>query len=108
MGVSDPSSFSSTATKHLMRGKRRRSSTHEGVSVSGSKGGVWAAMTGIGAGIGVAEAEVDGGQYPSEAGAVWTYLTTDQPFGGWTERVLAGLRRSTIESGPASAQGLER
>ena len=41
----------------------------------------------------VAEAEAGGGQNPSEPGAVWTYLTTDQPFGGWTEKVLAGLRR---------------
>jgi hypothetical protein len=56
----------------------------------------------------VAEAEVGGGQNHSERGAVWTYLTTDQPFGGWTERVLAGLRRSALESGPASPQGLER
>ena len=41
----------------------------------------------------VAEAEQGGGRNPAERGAVWTYLTTDQPFGGWTERVLAGLRR---------------
>ena len=30
---------------------------------------------------------------PSERGATWTYLTTDQPFGTWTERVFRGLRR---------------
>jgi len=30
---------------------------------------------------------------PSERGAVWTYLTTDQPFGSWTERVTRGLLR---------------
>lgn len=41
----------------------------------------------------LSEAEDGGGQDPGERGAVWTYLTTDQPFGGWTERVLAGLRR---------------
>jgi hypothetical protein len=41
------------------------------------------------------EAEAGGGQNPSERGAVWTYLTTDQPFGGWTARVLAGLRRKS-------------
>ena len=29
---------------------------------------------------------------PRERGAVWTYLTTDQPFGTWTERVRRGLR----------------
>jgi hypothetical protein len=33
--------------------------------------------------------QAGGGENPSERGAVWTYLTTDQPFGGWTERVLA-------------------
>ncbi len=41
----------------------------------------------------LAEAEAGGGENPGERGAVWTYLTTDQPFGGWAERVLAGLRR---------------
>jgi preprotein translocase subunit SecA len=40
----------------------------------------------------VAEAEASGVD-GTERGAVWTYLTTDQPFGTWTERVLAGLRR---------------
>ena len=25
--------------------------------------------------------------------AVWTYLTTDHPFGTWTRRVLEGIRR---------------
>ena len=30
---------------------------------------------------------------PTERGATWTYLTTDQPFGSWTERVFRGLRR---------------
>jgi preprotein translocase subunit SecA len=28
-----------------------------------------------------------------DRGAVWTYLTTDQPFGTWTERLLKGLKR---------------
>ncbi|MGO9230659.1 MAG: accessory Sec system translocase SecA2 [Bryobacteraceae bacterium] len=41
----------------------------------------------------IAAAEASGAEGPSERGAVWTYLTTDQPFGTWTERVLAGLRR---------------
>ena len=35
----------------------------------------------------------DGRVDPSERGATWTYLTTDQPFGTWTERVFRGLRR---------------
>ena len=30
---------------------------------------------------------------PNERGATWTYLTTDQPFGTWTERVFRGIRR---------------
>jgi preprotein translocase subunit SecA len=41
----------------------------------------------------IAEAEAGGGPDPRERGAVWTYLTTDQPFGTWTERVLKGLKR---------------
>ncbi|MBZ5611429.1 MAG: accessory Sec system translocase SecA2 [Acidobacteriia bacterium] len=28
---------------------------------------------------------------PTERGATWTYLTTDQPFGSWSERVMRGL-----------------
>ena len=32
---------------------------------------------------------------PNERGATWTYLTTDQPFGTWTERVFRGLRRKS-------------
>lgn len=28
-----------------------------------------------------------------ERGATWTYLTTDQPFGTWTERILKGIAR---------------
>ncbi len=34
---------------------------------------------------------------PTERGATWTYLTTDQPFGTWTERVMRGLRRRVRE-----------
>jgi preprotein translocase subunit SecA len=30
---------------------------------------------------------------PSQRGATWTYLTTDQPFGSLTERVLRGMVR---------------
>ena len=40
----------------------------------------------------MADAET-GSQKPAERGAVWTYLTTDQPFGGWTKRILQGLKR---------------
>ena len=39
------------------------------------------------------EAVRGGNVDPSERGATWTYLTTDQPFGTWTERVFRGLRR---------------
>lgn len=34
-----------------------------------------------------------GGLDPSQRGATWTYLTTDRPFGNYTERVLQGLAR---------------
>lgn len=34
-----------------------------------------------------------GGFDPSRRGATWTYLTTDQPFGSWMERVARGLVR---------------
>ena len=30
---------------------------------------------------------------PSQRGATWTYLTTDQPFGSWSERVMRGWVR---------------
>jgi preprotein translocase subunit SecA len=30
---------------------------------------------------------------PSQRGATWTYLTTDRPFGNYSERVLRGLTR---------------
>jgi preprotein translocase subunit SecA len=30
---------------------------------------------------------------PAQRGATWTYLTTDRPFGDFTERVLRGLTR---------------
>ena len=31
-----------------------------------------------------------------DRGAVWTYLTTDQPFGAWTERLLKGIRKKLL------------
>jgi preprotein translocase subunit SecA len=40
----------------------------------------------------VAEAEA-GGVDPSDRGATWTYLTTDQPFGTATERIMRGIAR---------------
>ena len=39
----------------------------------------------------LSQAEVDGGLSSVDRGAVWTYLTTDQPFGVWTERFLKGI-----------------
>jgi preprotein translocase subunit SecA len=41
----------------------------------------------------LAEAEAGGADGLADRGAVWTYLTTDQPFGSWTARFLKGLRR---------------
>ena len=40
----------------------------------------------------VAEA-AEGGVDPSDRGATWTYLTTDQPFGTATERIMRGIAR---------------
>jgi preprotein translocase subunit SecA len=40
----------------------------------------------------LADAETSG-MDPSERGATWTYLTTDQPFGTATERIMRGLMR---------------
>ena len=40
----------------------------------------------------LAEAEA-GAIDPSERGATWTYLTTDQPFGTATERIMRGVMR---------------
>lgn len=39
------------------------------------------------------EAAETAGADPTERGATWTYLTTDQPFGTGTERILRGLLR---------------
>jgi preprotein translocase subunit SecA len=35
----------------------------------------------------------DKGVQPAQRGATWTYLTTDRPFGDYTERVMRGLTR---------------
>jgi preprotein translocase subunit SecA len=37
------------------------------------------------------------GWSPTQRGATWTYLTTDRPFGDYTERVLKGLTRKLRE-----------
>jgi len=47
----------------------------------------------------LAKAEADGSVSLGDRGAVWTYLTTDQPFGAWTERVLKGIRRKLLGNG---------
>jgi preprotein translocase subunit SecA len=39
------------------------------------------------------EAAQTSGLDPTQRGATWTYLTTDQPFGTGTERILRGLLR---------------
>jgi preprotein translocase subunit SecA len=44
----------------------------------------------------LAEAEAGGCADPGDRGAVWTYLTTDQPFGAWTERLLKGIRKKLL------------
>ncbi len=44
----------------------------------------------------LAEAEAGGDANVGGRGAVWTYLTTDQPFGAWTERLLKGIRKKLL------------
>jgi len=41
----------------------------------------------------VADARAGVGTDLSERGAVWTYVTTDQPFGTLSERIMKGLFR---------------
>ena len=63
--------------------RRRPDGTHEPIS--------WeTAFTEIAARLERAETE---GFDPSQRGATWTYLTTDQPFGSWSERITKGLLR---------------
>ena len=42
------------------------------------------------------EAAETSGADPAERGATWTYLTTDQPFGTGTERILRGVVRKYL------------
>jgi preprotein translocase subunit SecA len=37
------------------------------------------------------------GMDPAQRGATWTYLTTDQPFGSATERIMRGLMRKVMK-----------
>lgn len=39
------------------------------------------------------EQAVRAGAGPRQRGATWTYLTTDEPFGHLTERIMQGLKR---------------
>jgi len=39
------------------------------------------------------EQAVLAGVGPRQRGATWTYLTTDEPFGNLTERIMKGLKR---------------
>jgi hypothetical protein len=34
-----------------------------------------------------------GGSSPRQRGATWTYLTTDEPFGPMTQRIMRSLAR---------------
>jgi len=47
----------------------------------------------------LAQTEAEGNVNLGDRGAVWTYLTTDQPFGAWTERVLKGIRKRLLGEG---------
>ena len=42
----------------------------------------------------IADAKAGIGPDPNERGAVWTYVTTDQPFGTMSERIIKGLTRA--------------
>jgi preprotein translocase subunit SecA len=44
----------------------------------------------------LAEAEAHG-VYPTQRGATWTYLTTDQPFGSVSDRLLRGVMKKVAE-----------
>jgi preprotein translocase subunit SecA len=37
---------------------------------------------------------------PTQRGATWTYLTTDQPFGSWSERIIRGIMRKVLGRRP--------
>jgi hypothetical protein len=41
----------------------------------------------------VSEAKAGIGPDPNERGAVWTYVTTDMPFGTMSERIIKGFAR---------------
>jgi preprotein translocase subunit SecA len=47
----------------------------------------------------LANAELNGIVELGDRGAVWTYLTTDQPFGTWSERLLKGIRKKILGQG---------
>jgi len=49
----------------------------------------------------LAAAEASGVAELGERGAVWTYLTTDQPFGSSTERLLKGIRTRLLSQRPS-------
>lgn len=49
----------------------------------------------------LADAEAGGIVSLGDRGAVWTYLTTDQPFGSWTERLLKGIRERLLGQQPS-------
>jgi preprotein translocase subunit SecA len=50
----------------------------------------------------LADAEASGVAELRDRGAVWTYLTTDQPFGSWTERLLKGIRGRLLGQRPST------
>ena len=44
----------------------------------------------------LAEAKAGVGPDPNERGAVWTYVTTDQPFGTMSERIIKGVAAALV------------
>jgi len=44
----------------------------------------------------LAQTKAGVGPDPTERGAVWTYVTTDQPFGTMSERIIKGLAAAFV------------
>jgi preprotein translocase subunit SecA len=45
---------------------------------------------------------------PTQRGATWTYLTTDQPFGSWSERIIRGIMRKVLGRRPTEPRLVAR
>ena len=48
------------------------------------------------------------GATPVERGTTWTYLTTDEPFGSMSARIMRGLVRTWLGAKPSAAPPIHR